>query len=206
MPTPVGPARVHLLPAGPKPVPDRAGGLLVLGHGAGGGIAAADLQAAAAGARAAGWSVALVEQPWRVAGRRVAPAPARLDQAWCAVVAAVRPADRPLVVGGRSAGARSACRTASSLGADGVLALAFPLVTPAGRSRMDELLAPAAPRLVVQGARDAFGVPDPTHGVDVHVVTGADHGFAVRRADRRCRDDVLAEIACVTSRWLARLV
>lgn len=209
MATPVGPARVHLLAAKTaQSVPGRRhsgdGGLVVLGHGAGGGVEAADLRAAGAGARAAGWSVALVEQPWRVAGRRVAPPPARLDEAWCAVVAAVRLPGRPLVVGGRSAGARSACRTASSLGADGVLAIAFPLRTPSGRSRLEELLAPLVPRLVIQGARDAFGVPEPADGVQVHVVTAADHFFAVRRVDRRQREDVLAEIASVTSCWLAR--
>lgn len=192
--TPRGTARVHLDDAGPD--------LLVLGHGAGGGPDARDLLAARDGALAAGWSVARVEQPWRVAGRRVAEAPAHLDTAWSAVMAALRPAGR-VVVGGRSSGARVACRTAGPLGAVAVLALAFPLVPP-GRStsRLDELRLPAAPRLVVQGSRDAFGVPDPEPGVLVHVVVGGDHGFVVRNKDGRAQAEVQVEIATVVRDWL----
>src|SRR5579884_1765418 len=154
--TPHGAARVHV---------DRARaahGALVLGHGAGGGIDAPDLVAAARAARAAGWTVVCVEQPYRVAGRR-APAPARqLDAAWTAVVEALR-LRGPLVVGGRSSGARVACRTAGATGAAAVLCLAFPLHPP-GRpetSRLDELDAVTAPTLVVQGERDPFGLPPP---------------------------------------------
>ncbi|MFN2521762.1 MAG: alpha/beta family hydrolase [Mycobacteriales bacterium] len=167
--SPRGPARLH----------EDAGdaGLLVLGHGAGGGPEAPDLLAARDGALDAGWAVCRLEQPWRVAGRRIAEAPLHLDAAWTAVVREL--AQRPLVLGGRSSGARVACRTASELGAAAVLALAFPLVPP-GRavSRAHELALPTVPVLVVQGERDAFGVPP-----GAAVVAGADHGFAVRKRD-----------------------
>lgn len=179
-------------------------GLLVLGHGAGGGIEAPDLCAARDAGLACGLAVTLVEQPWRVAGRRIAGPPSQLDRAWTAVLEALAPTG-PLVLGGRSSGARVACRTASSLGAAAVLALAFPLVPPGStRSRRDELLAPGVPRLVVQGERDAFGVPSADGGVAVHVVAGADHAFAVRRQDRRAGDDVRREVRDVVADWLAQ--
>lgn len=175
---------------------------LVLGHGAGGGIDAPDLLAARAAALRCGWRVVRVEQPWRVAGRRVAEAPARLDLAWTAVLETV---DGPLVVGGRSAGARVACRTAEQVGAAAVLLLAFPLTPPGSdRSRLPELLLPGLPRLVVQGRRDAFGVPAAEEGVEVHVVDGADHGFAVRRTDGRTAKQVATEITDVVASWLRR--
>ncbi len=196
--TPIGPARAVL-----EGAPGR--GLLVLGHGAGGGIEAPDLLAARDAARALDLQVARVEQPWRVRGRRIAEAPARLDAAWTAVVAALPRAAGPLLLGGRSAGARVACRTAALLGADGVLALAFPLRLPGrpDRDRGDELLLAPCPRLVVQGDRDAFGVPAPSDGVEVHVVAGADHGFAVRRRDGRSSADVRQELERVVRAWLA---
>lgn len=177
-------------------------GLLVLGHGAGGGPDAPDLLAARDGALAAGFAVARVEQPWRVAGRRVAEPPPRLDQAWLAVIAGLT-CDGALVLGGRSSGARVACRTATRLGAHAVLALAFPLVPP-GRatSRAHELAMPTVPRLVVQGSRDAFGLPASGDGVAVHVVAGADHAFAVRRQDGRTRPEVLAEVRETVRAWL----
>jgi uncharacterized protein len=156
--TPHGPARVHLHGA------EQPAGGLVLGHGAGGGVAARDLVAATTAAQAIGVSVALVEQPYRVAGRR-SPAPAgQLDAAWIAVVEQLRGTtlgDLALVVGGRSSGARVACRTAAQTGAVGVLCLAFP-VHPPGRpekTRLPELDAVAVPTLVVQGASDPFGMP-----------------------------------------------
>ena len=156
--TPHGPARVHLHAV------DEPAGALVLGHGAGGGVAARDLVAATKAAQARGVSVALVEQPYRVAGRR-SPAPAgQLDAAWVAVVEHLRGGalgDLSLVVGGRSSGARVACRTAAQTGAAGVLCLAFP-VHPPGRpekTRLPELDAVAVPTLVVQGAGDPFGMP-----------------------------------------------
>jgi predicted alpha/beta-hydrolase family hydrolase len=156
--TPHGPARVHLHVAA-----DPAGAL-VLGHGAGGGVTARDLVAATKAAQEAGVGVALVEQPYRVAGRR-SPAPAaQLDAAWIAVVEHLRAGplgDLPLVAGGRSSGARVACRTAAQTAAVGVLCLAFP-VHPPGRpekTRLAELDAVAVPTLVVQGASDPFGMP-----------------------------------------------
>jgi predicted alpha/beta-hydrolase family hydrolase len=149
---------VHLHPV-KRP---RAG--LVLGHGAGGGVKAPDLAAATDAALAADVAVALVEQPYRVAGRRSQPAAGQLDSAWIAVVAHLREdalRDLPLIVGGRSAGARVACRTAAATGAKAVLCLAFP-VHPPGRpekSRLDELDAVTVPTLVVQGDKDPFGMP-----------------------------------------------
>lgn len=196
MPTPLGPARTA------TEGPADGAVTLVLGHGAGGGIQAPDLLAARDAALAAGLRVVRVEQPWRVAGGRVAPAPARLDTAWLAVLATL---DGPVVVGGRSAGARVACRTAGQVGALGVLALAFPLLTPRA-SRLAELRLPAAPRLVVQGDRDVFGMPAPEPGVEVHVVRGADHGFAARRRDGRTATDVAAEIGAVVSAWLGQVL
>ena len=158
--TPLGPAAVHA----DGPVAG-ARGTLVLGHGAGGGVASADLVAVTASAVAAGWRVLRVEQPWRVAGGRIAPAPPRLDVAWTAVLAALRTGGAltgPLVFGGRSAGARVACRTAAEGGADGVLALAFPLHPPGRpeKSRAGELAGAGVPVGVVQGETDAFGRPE----------------------------------------------
>jgi uncharacterized protein len=140
---------------------------LVLGHGAGGGVGAPDLVAATKAARSVGVSVALVEQPYRVAGRR-SPAPAgQLDAAWTAVVAQLREdalQGLPLIAGGRSAGARVACRTSAAVGAVAVLCLAFPLHPPGRggdptKSRLPELDAVGVSTLVVQGERDPFGMP-----------------------------------------------
>jgi uncharacterized protein len=158
--TPQGPARLHLHEPDAGSAGDLALGSLVLGHGAGGGVGAPDLTAAATAGLGAGWSVVLVEQPWRVAGRRIAVAPPRLDAAWLAVLAALA-LDGPLVVGGRSAGARVACRTATAVGAVAVLALAFPLHPPGrpDRSRAGELAGAGVPVVVVQGERDPFGTP-----------------------------------------------
>ena len=147
-----------------RPV-DSPTGALVLGHGAGGGVEARDLVAATTAARSAGLSVALMEQPYRVAGRR-SPAPAnQLDAAWTAVVATLRAGAFSgidlLVTGGRSAGARVACRTAAETGSAAVLCLAFPLHPPGRpeKSRLEELDAVDVPTLVVQGERDPFGMP-----------------------------------------------
>src|SRR3954470_3400505 len=155
----------------------RPKGTLVLGHGAGGGIDAPDLLAAARAAAVLGWTVVRIEQPYRVAGRQ-APAPAaQLDAAWIAVVAALR-VRAPLVVGGRSSGARVACRTAAVVGASGVLCLAFPLQPPGKpeQSRLGELDAVAVRTLVVQGQRDPFGLPPAGPSRTVVVVRG-DHGL-----------------------------
>ncbi len=173
--TPHGPARIHLHPV------ENPAAALVLGHGAGGGVGAPDLRAATRAANAARVSVALVEQPYRVAGRR-SPAPARqLDAAWIAVCERLRAeavAGLPLLTGGRSSGARVACRTARATDSAGVLCLAFP-VHPPGRpekSRLDELDAVTVPVLVVQGERDPFGMPGPAPGRRVVTVKG-DHGL-----------------------------
>jgi uncharacterized protein len=170
--TPHGQARVHLHPA------DEPRAALVLGHGAGGGVTAPDLVAATVAALAADVTVALVEQPYRVAGRR-SPAPAaQLDAAWISVVDQLRGAELsglPLLAGGRSAGARVACRTAAATDVDGVLCLAFPL-RPPGResapSRLPELDAVTVPVLVVQGERDPFGIPPPSRLRSIALVPG----------------------------------
>jgi uncharacterized protein len=172
--TPHGPARAHLHPAA-EPV-----AALVMGHGAGGGVAAPDLVAATQAALAASVSVALVEQPYRVAGRK-SQAPARqLDAAWEAVVEHLR-ADAlkglDVIAGGRSAGARVACRTARSVGAAAVLCLAFPVHPPGkagdpSKSRLFELDAVTVPVLVVQGESDPFGMPPAGPGRDVVRVPG----------------------------------
>jgi uncharacterized protein len=173
----------------------------VLGHGAGGGVGARDLVAATRGALAEGVSVALVEQPYRVAGRR-SPAPAhQLDAAWTAVVEHLRAgelAGLPLVAGGRSAGARVACRTAAATGAIGVLCLAFPLHPPGRpeKTRLPELEAVTVPVLVVQGESDPFGMPPAGPAREVVAVAG-NHSLAgdlpaVTAAVRRWLGDLAA--------------
>ncbi len=188
--TPHGPARAH-----PHRV-DAPRALLVLGHGAGGGVTAPDLVLATKVANEAEVGVVLVEQPYRVAGRR-SPAPAKqLDAAWLAVVEQVR-IDVPLLTGGRSSGARVACRTAAEAGAAGVLCLAFP-VHPPGRpekTRLPELDAVEVPVLVVQGERDPFGMPPDAPGRTVARVAG-DHGL---KSDR-------AAIAAAIRDWLPGVV
>ena len=152
--TPHGPARAHLHEA------EEPRGLLILGHGAGGGVTARDLVKARDVALGAGFNVALVEQPYRVAGRK-SPAPApQLDAAWLAVVEHLR-GDLPIVCGGRSSGARVACRTAAETGAVGVLCLAFPLHPPGRpeKTRLPEIEAVSVPVLIVQGESDPFGMP-----------------------------------------------
>ena len=196
--TPVGPARAHLERV------DDPRGALVLGHGAGGGIAARDLVAVARVAHSAGITVALVEQPYRVAGRR-SPAPAhQLDTAWKAVIEHLVADDLrglPLVVGGRSSGARVACRTAQSTGAAAVLCLAFPLQPPRrsgsapAPSRLPELDAVTVPMLVVQGTRDRFGMPPSTERRLVLEVPG----------DHSLRGDLGAVTETVRA-WLLRFV
>jgi predicted alpha/beta-hydrolase family hydrolase len=155
-------------------------GALVLGHGAGGGIGAPDLTAAASVAEEKGLAVALVEQPYRAAGRRSPPRPPQLDEAWLAVVAALRGgllSGLPLIVGGRSSGARVACRTAAAADAVAVLCLAFPLRPPrGGQDRIAELDAVRVPVLVVQGERDPFGIPPTSRRRRVAVVRG-DHSL-----------------------------
>jgi uncharacterized protein len=194
--TPHGPARAHLHPA------DRPRAALALGHGAQGGVAARDLVAVTGVAQAEGVSVARVEQPFVVAGRR-APAPAgQLDTAWRTVVDHLvedRLRGLPLVVGGRSLGARVACRTAAATGAVAVLCLAFPVHPPgkddAAHSRLSELDEVTVPTLVVQGERDPFGMPPPAANREVVQVPG-DHGL---------KKDLDAVTAAVRE-WLPRVV
>jgi uncharacterized protein len=180
--TPHGPARAHLHPApGDEPV-----AALVLGHGAGGGVGAPDLLAATEAALGLAVSVALVEQPYRVAGRRSAAPAGQLDVAWAAVLGQLWRgplAGLPLIAGGRSAGARVACRTAQQCGAIAVLCLAFPLVAPrrasattAPASRLPELEAVEVPVLVVQGENDRFGMPPEGPSRTVVAVRG-DHAL-----------------------------
>jgi predicted alpha/beta-hydrolase family hydrolase len=196
--TPAGTARAHLDGA------DEPRAALVLGHGAGGGVQAKDLVVAARAARSVGLSVALVEQPYRVAGRRT-PAPAhRLDAAWTAVIDHLLTGELrslSLVVGGRSSGARVACRTAETTGAVGVLCLAFPLHPPRrsgttlAQSRLPELDAVTVPMLVVQGTRDPFGVPPAGERRTVVQVAG----------DHSLRTDLDAVAEAVRD-WLLRVV
>jgi predicted alpha/beta-hydrolase family hydrolase len=190
--TPHGPAHAHLHPA-PKPK-----AALVLGHGAGGGVSAPDMVAATEAALSEGVTVALVEQPYRVAGRR-SPAPARqLDAAWTAVLEQLRTGaleGLPLVTGGRSLGARVACRTAGETGAVAILCLAFPLAPPRRKgppqSRLPELDAVEVPVLVVQGESDQFGMPPP----------GPRREVARVRGNHSLRSDVDAVAAAVRA-WL----
>jgi predicted alpha/beta-hydrolase family hydrolase len=196
--TPGGTARAHLHPA-ETPV-----GGLVLGHGAGGSVGAPDLVAATGAALELGVSVALVEQPYRVAGRRSAAPAARLDEAWTAVLAHLRAgelAGLPVVTGGRSSGARVACRTAAQTGAAGVLCLAFPLHPPGrpDKSRLAELEPVAVPVLIVQGERDPFGMPPAGPGRDVVAIRG-DHGLksdvnGLRAAVREWLPRVLSQVS-----------
>ncbi|GAA4675401.1 alpha/beta hydrolase [Pseudonocardia yuanmonensis] len=225
VPTPHGPARVHV-----RRAPGAARGALLMGHGAGGGVDAPDLRAAARAGLDAGLHVVLVEQPYRVAGRR-APAPAtQLDAAWEAVVGVLTGADEsggragaagsdgsadgaaagsgaadvaglledlPLLFGGRSSGARVACRCAAAGGVVGIVCLAFP-VHPPGRPekhRMAEIDGVTVPVLVVQGESDPFGRPGPTATREVVLLPG----------DHSLRKDVPAVEKAVAD-WLARLL
>lgn len=206
--TSVGPGRWHLdVPRG------RSRMLLALGHGAGGGVEAADLRLLAAHLPAWGVAVARFEQPWRLAGRPVAVAPPRLDTAWCEALPAL-PAGLPLICGGRSAGARVACRTADAAGAVGVLALAFPLHPPGRpeRSRASELVADR-PLLAVQGTRDPFGsdteLEEALAGRPRAAVTGipgADHGLRVARTGPLTQGEADELLLLAVRRWAQTLV
>jgi hypothetical protein len=181
---------------------------LVLGHGAGGGVESRDLQALARELPRQGITVVRVEQPWRVAGKRLAPRPQVLDE--CLVAATDRLRVRtPLVVGGRSAGARSAARCARRMGAAAYLALAFPLHPPGKpeKSRLDELESVEVPTLIIQGERDTFGTPEEfPERFDMTVVPGADHGFKVPRSGPVSQDDALMIIVEATLEWVVREV
>jgi uncharacterized protein len=218
VPTPLGDARIIRFPAAGA---RRA--VLLLGHGAGGGVEAPDLQVLAAALPPSGIEVVLVEQPWRVAGKGIGPAPKTLDVGWRAVMewwrahasTGRRDADTsddvdgvPVIVGGRSAGARVACRTGADTGARGVLALAFPLHPPGKpeKSRLAELLGSGLPTLVVQGAVDPFGTPaefpllPPSHRL-VALPAGG-HGFAVTKS----QTPVLEDITRAVAQWIDSLL
>ncbi|MFJ4499085.1 alpha/beta family hydrolase [Streptomyces sp. NPDC088864] len=181
--------------------------LLALGHGAGGGIEARDLTALAAALPAHGVSVALVEQPWRVAGKKVAPAPKTLDAGWHGVWPVLAAAGLPVVAGGRSAGARVACRTAAALGARAVLALSFPLHPPGRpeKTRAGELLDCGLPALVVQGGNDPFGKPAefPPGDYRITEVPYGDHGFAVPKRSGLTEERAMEILTGAVTGWLA---
>ncbi|MFJ8359207.1 alpha/beta family hydrolase [Streptomyces sp. NPDC093984] len=183
--------------------------VLAVSHGAGGGIEARDLQALARVLPAHGVSVALVEQPWRVAGKKVAPAPKTLDLGWLGVWPALVAPGLPVISGGRSAGARVACRTAAELGAHAVLALSFPLHPPGKpeKSRADELLGAGVPTLVVQGGNDPFGKPEefPRGSYEIVEVPYGDHGFAVPKRADITQEQALETITDAVVKWATSL-
>lgn len=181
--------------------------VLALGHGAGGGIGARDLAALAAALPGGGVTVALVEQPWRVAGKKVAPAPKTLDTGWRGLWPALARPGLPVVAGGRSAGARVACRTGRELGARAVLALSFPLHPPGRpeRSRAGELLGTGLPTLVVQGGNDPFGrpaeFPDGPHRL-LEIPYG-DHGFALPKKAPLSQEEAMGLLVTGITEWLS---
>ncbi|MEV6770619.1 alpha/beta family hydrolase [Nocardia sp. NPDC051030] len=191
-----GPADVEI----DRPGKARPKFLLVLTHGSGGGNDAKDILAVRDSAVALGGAVALVVQPYRVAGRR-APGKAEIqDAAWVEIIAALRKKVRgvPLIQGGRSNGARVACRTARQVGAKGIVALSFPLHPPGKpeKSRREELLAPGDIEVVVvNGARDPFGIPEATDAAEVHVIPGQAHSY------RSGFDEIAAAVTPWLKRW-----
>jgi predicted alpha/beta-hydrolase family hydrolase len=179
---------------------------LLLGHGAGNGIEARDLEALAHYLPRNGVTVVRFEQPWRRAGRKVATPPATLDEALVAASDRLR-VRTPLIVGGRSAGARSAARCARRMGARGCLALAFPLHPPGRpeKSRREELLGAGVPLMVVQGERDTMGRPDEfPGGVDLSVVPGADHGFRVPARGPISQEEAMDIVVESALEWIVR--
>lgn len=202
VPTPHGDARL---------VTDRAHhpvATLLLNHGAGGGVESPDLAALATELPRQGITVVRLEMPWRVAGRRLAPRPNVLDECLLAAAKQLR-GHTPLVVGGRSAGARAAARCAQGLGASGCLALAFPLHPPGRpeRTRIAELDGVHLPMLVIQGERDPFGRPEEfPERHDLAVVPGADHGFKVSKRGDITQEEALGLIVEATLEWVVREV
>ena len=192
--------------------------ILVLGHGAGGGVGAADLELLARSLPQLGITLARFEQPWRTAGRKVGAPPPRLDEAWIAALGWLVKqewAQQPLVAGGRSAGARVACRTAADTDATAILCLAFPLHLPGQpeKSRLAELLAPVQPRLVVQGSKDSFGTADELRaaigkaaGITLVELPGADHSYRIGKASAVEPAAVHAILVTEVSRFIATTV
>ncbi|QZY30778.1 hydrolase [Nocardioides coralli] len=198
--TPHGPARTVTARA------RRSVATLLLSHGAGAGIHTRDLVALAEALPRQGITVVCLEQPWVLAGRKVASPPATLDDGLRAAAARLR-GSTPLIVGGRSAGARSASRCALDLGAVGVLALAFPLHPPGkpDKSRLHELLGAGVPTLVVQGERDAFGRPEEfPPEVELCVIPGADHGLKVPARGPVSQEEALGIVVEATLEWVVR--
>jgi predicted alpha/beta-hydrolase family hydrolase len=190
--TEYGPACAELdRPAG------KATFLLVMTHGSAGGVDSTDLLAVRDAAVGLGGAVARVIQPYRRRGARAPGSAVRQDAAWLEIVAALRAGfpGLPLVQGGRSNGARVACRTAPATGAAGVLALAFPLHPPGRpeRSRAAELEAAGTSVLVLNGSRDPFGVPEASDTTKVVVLPGETHALT--------RDP--GRIAAEAGAWLA---
>jgi uncharacterized protein len=219
--TPAGEARITWFPG------KKAWCVLAVSHGAGGGIESRDLRALAAELPGQGVTVALVEQPWRVAGKKVAPAPKTLDVGWRGLWPALRKPGLPVIAGGRSAGARVACRTAEELGAHAVLALSFPLHPPGKpeKSRAEELLGSGVPTLVVQGGNDPFGKPAEFPGrpkggtrrvpegrgsgkgwaYELVEVPYGDHGFAVPKRADIGQDEAVAIVTRAVGAWIKGL-
>jgi uncharacterized protein len=204
--TPQGPGRLFV------DLAEQPSSLLVLGHGAGGGVSAADLELLARSLPALATTVVRFEQPWRTAGRTVGAPPPKLDDAWRAALGWLMEqewaARHPLLVGGRSAGARVACRTASDTNPAAIVCLAFPLHLPGRpeKSRAAELLAPTAPRLVLQGSKDSFGTPaeiraaiGTAEGVNVVELPGADHSYRIAKSSAftpaALRSTLVAEVS-----------
>jgi hypothetical protein len=179
---------------------------LLLSHGAGAGIDTVELEALARDLPGQGITVHRVEQPWKVAGRKVATAPSTLDDALRAVADKIRPRT-PMVIGGRSAGARSAARTARDLGAAGCLCLAFPLHPPGRpeKTRVEELRGTRVPTLVVQGERDTMGTPGEfPPGTNLVVVPAADHSFKVLRSAPESQEEAVALLVEAVLEWIVR--
>ncbi|GHG96550.1 alpha/beta hydrolase family protein [Streptomyces lanatus] len=201
--TEAGDARITWHPA------KKARLVLAASHGAGGGIGARDLVALAEALPAHGVTVALVEQPWRVAGKKVAPAPKTLDIGWRGLWPALAVPGLPVIAGGRSAGARVACRTAVELGAHAVLALSFPLHPPGKpeKSRAEELLGSGVPTLVVQGGNDPFGKPEefPDGDFELVEVPYGDHGLAVPKRAPLDQDEAVALVTDAVMKWAGSL-
>lgn len=210
--TPQGPGRLFLdLAARPRSI-------LVLGHGASGGVGSADLELLAHSLPDLGTSVLRFEQPWRTAGRKVGAQPPQLDKAWVAALdwlTSQEWARDPLVVGGRSAGARVACRTAAETHPAAIVCLAFPLHPPGRpeKSRVSELLTPTVPRLVLQGSNDSFGTADQiraavgdTPGITIVELPGADHSFRIGKSSAFTPAELRMSLVTEVSRFIAAVV
>ena len=210
--TPQGPGRFFI------DLAERPRSILVLGHGASGGVGSADLELLADNLPGLGISVVRFEQPWRTAGRKVGAPPPRLDEAWCASLEWLTEqewAQQPLVVGGRSAGARVGCRTASETNPAAIVCLAFPLHPPGRpqKTRLEELTTPTVPRLVLQGSKDSFGTAeeirtaiDQAPGITVVELPGADHSYRIGKSSVQTRTDLGMTLVTEVSRFIEAVV